>query len=110
MNELFFGLTVDEWANQSLPRSKERNLTIPTQMNCAHQGEGWCVECVNGLVDDVAYLKKKIGQYEEGLADAHRMLNLLGVPDAQGQPCNEPGCETLLGHRLRWLLKRKEKT
>ena len=24
-------------------------MTIPTQMNCAHQGDGWCLDCVGEL-------------------------------------------------------------
>ena len=29
-------------------------MTIPTMTNCDHQGEGWCLACVQKLDDDAA--------------------------------------------------------
>lgn len=29
-------------------------MTMPHLMNCPHQGEGWCLQCVNNLVLETA--------------------------------------------------------
>ena len=42
-------------------------MTIPTMMNCEHQGEGWCLECVAELAakrDDLLVACKILVEYE----------------------------------------------
>jgi glutamine cyclotransferase len=35
-------------------------MTIPTLMNCAHQGEGWCLACVGKLATDQDRLREAL--------------------------------------------------
>jgi hypothetical protein len=34
-------------------------MTIPHMMNCSHQGEGWCLDCVGKLAAERDELKKR---------------------------------------------------
>ena len=38
---------------------------IPTQMNCSHQGEGWCLACVGKLAADNEKNEKLISRIRE---------------------------------------------
>ena len=33
------------------------NNMIPYLMNCSHSGEGWCLDCVKEMVEELEYLK-----------------------------------------------------
>jgi hypothetical protein len=35
-------------------------MTIPHMMNCSHQGEGWCLECVNYMVNKFDRLHREV--------------------------------------------------
>ena len=51
-------------------------MTIPTQMNCAHDKDGWCLACVRELADERDTFKKQTldlafdsGDYSEILGE-----------------------------------------
>lgn len=40
-------------------------MTSPTQMNCAHQGDGWCLDCVEELEAERAELEEALRHARE---------------------------------------------
>lgn len=34
-------------------------MTVPTQMNCKHIGDGWCLECVRKLSDKCDFFRQQ---------------------------------------------------
>ena len=42
------------------------------------------------------------------LSEAHGRLNAAGVPDAGHVVCNDPGCQTQVGHRLKLLIAERD--
>lgn len=47
-------------------------MTIPTQMNCAHLDDGWCLTCVMGLEDERQDLAARVKELEGQLKATER--------------------------------------
>lgn len=49
---------------------------IPTQMNCSHSGDGWCLQCVQELDEkhmaDIATLTAALKQSEQRIAELQK--------------------------------------
>lgn len=43
----------DAWRRRQTRDERERAMTMPHLMNCAHSAEGWCLECVGHLHSEV---------------------------------------------------------
>lgn len=57
-------------------------MTMPHLANCAHTGEGWCLECVRNLHDEKERWRHTALFYGEQLRQLHGALNVLkGVAD-----------------------------
>jgi len=52
--------------NHSSP-SGVTSVTMPSLMNCAHQGEGWCLECVGKLTEQCDMAQGCLGMIRDTL-------------------------------------------
>ena len=52
------------------------------------------------LTKDIDYTDRG---YKEVVLECHKVLDELDIPSAKGVTCQEEGCESQLGHRLRTL-------
>ena len=61
-------------------------MTVPTQMNCSHQGEGWCLQCVGELAARAERLRNAIEEIEQvGHNPADLASDLIGLPNRYEQ-------------------------
>ena len=50
-------------------------MTIPWLMNCAHQGDGWCLKCVGLMADDLKRLVDAIRTHRDQRGDDRCFLD-----------------------------------
>jgi hypothetical protein len=50
-------------------------MTIPWMMNCSHQGEGWCLDCIGRMATALEQIRE-MGQHPADAAPG-----LIGRPD-----------------------------
>lgn len=66
--------------------------------------DGYCVHCRIGQYKahlvDCAYI---VG-VQRAVKEAHARLDVAGIPKAEGHACDDPNCNTLLGHRVATLV------
>ena len=55
-------------------------MTVPTQMNCEHSPDGWCLKCVNKLVSELARISLINHHISEEKQDAFQA----GIEAARG--------------------------
>lgn len=67
---------------------------MPHMMNCTHSGEGWCLECVEKVAEQVARLTAENEQLTAKLNCEPRLIELKYTP--------ESGVETTMEH---WAVK-----
>ena len=53
------------------------------------------------MADDIDSIQKLVDE-------AHKLLDGAGVPEASGVACDDPECQTRLGHRLRTLIYERD--
>lgn len=64
-------------------------MTTPTQMDCSHQGNGWCLDCVGKLADDRDRMLRELEKVVENCDRCHDG-NIIGDEWPNEIPC--PKC------------------
>lgn len=68
------------------------------------------LEAISKMYREAISERDKIRRERDGVfAEAHRRLDEAGVPSAENTVCNEPGCNSQIGHRIRTLVAGRDK-
>lgn len=61
-------------------------MTMPHLSNCPHSGEGWCIQCVKELRENLEHADHRIGllltertQFKKALEEKNKTLEIIRV-------------------------------
>jgi hypothetical protein len=58
-------------------------MTAPRLMNCCHRGDGWCLDCVANMNNEIEQLRESIRWHKEVLVEAEELMLRKNLTDAE---------------------------
>lgn len=81
----------------------------PAQIQQALSSQRWSALWKRSAKESCKGWKIERNDYSMAVEDAHKALDAAGVPSAEGARCDDPECQTKLGHRVRAVIAERDR-